>query len=57
MGRVRHGREAAVVAQEELRDKLQAIDGVASAEVDLIEGEAPVARIFLDGSRDRRRGS
>ena len=51
MGRVRRGRKA-VVAQEELQDKLQSIDGVASAEVDLIEGEPPVARVFLDGSRD-----
>lgn len=41
-----------VVAQNELQDKLQAIDGVASAEVDISDGKAPVARVFLDGSRE-----
>ena len=40
-----------MVAQQELQDKLQAIDGVASAEVDLVDGQPPVARVFLDGTR------
>ena len=36
----------------ELRDQLQAIPGVASAEVTLRDGDAPLAQIWLDGSRD-----
>lgn len=40
------------MAGYELKDELQAIPGVASAQVTLVDGEAPVARIWLDGSRD-----
>ncbi|MGI9666887.1 MAG: hypothetical protein ACR2N2_07300 [Acidimicrobiia bacterium] len=39
------------MAGNELEDKLQAIPGVASAEVTLHDDAAPVARVFLDGSR------
>lgn len=35
----------------ELRDQLQAIPGVASAEVTVRDGDAPLAQIWLDGSR------
>ena len=36
----------------ELREQLQAIPGVASAKVTFTDDDAPVARIWLDGSRD-----
>lgn len=36
----------------ELTDRLQEIPGVASAVVEITDDAAPVARIFLDGSRD-----
>lgn len=40
------------MVSEQLSDQLQAIPGVASAEVTIKEGTAPVARIWLDGSED-----
>jgi len=40
------------VGTGELTDQLQAIPGVAAAEVTLRDGEAPVARIWLDGTGD-----
>ncbi len=40
------------MASEQLSDQLQAIPGVASAEVTIKDGSAPVARIWLDGSED-----
>lgn len=40
------------MAEQELEDKLQAIPGVASAEVTIHDDDAPVARVFLDGTRE-----
>ena len=40
------------MVSEQLSDQLQAIPGVASAEVTIKDGTAPVARIWLDGSED-----
>ncbi len=42
------------MASHDLQDRLQAIPGVASAEVTLHDDQAPVARVYLDGSRDER---
>ena len=36
----------------ELKDELLAIPGVASAQVTLDDGETPIARVWLDGSRE-----
>jgi hypothetical protein len=47
-----HSRSGHDVGTGELTDQLQAIPGVAAAEVTLRDGEAPVARIWLDGSGD-----
>jgi hypothetical protein len=40
------------VASQELNDQLESIPGVAAAEVTISPGTTPVARIWLDGSRD-----
>ena len=40
------------VTTDNLRDNLVAIPGVASAEVTLKDDETPVARVWLDGTRD-----
>jgi hypothetical protein len=40
------------LASQELNDQLESIPGVASAEVTISPGTTPVARIWLDGSRD-----
>ncbi|GMQ99059.1 MAG: hypothetical protein BMS9Abin17_1606 [Acidimicrobiia bacterium] len=40
------------MATENLRDDLAAIPGVASAEVTIKEDETPVARVWLDGTKD-----
>ncbi|MGI9585701.1 MAG: hypothetical protein ACR2N7_08950 [Acidimicrobiia bacterium] len=40
------------MATQELNDQLESIPGVASAEVTISPGTAPVAKIWLDGSRD-----
>ncbi len=37
---------------DEISDELEAIPGVASAQVTFVEGQAPVARVWLDGTRD-----
>ena len=41
-----------LVAVYELKDELLAIPGVASAQVTLDDGETPIARVWLDGTRD-----
>ncbi|MGI9666537.1 MAG: hypothetical protein ACR2N2_05480 [Acidimicrobiia bacterium] len=40
------------MAVYELKDELLAIPGVASAQVTLDDGETPIARVWLDGSRE-----
>jgi len=41
-----------LVAVYELKDELLAIPGVASAQVTLDDGETPIARVWLDGTRE-----
>ena len=40
------------MATRDLKDELVAIPGVSDAEVTLVDNAPPVARVWLDGTRD-----